>query len=67
MLDDATPMGASRYEARQHLDEHLFRPLGEEEAEAYDRELWAEKNVAAASAQGMGEEDDPFLAQPVNR
>ena len=56
---------SGRFEAIKDLREVLYRPLDPDEAKEYDAELFGDKNVEAAIAQGMGDAADPFVAQPV--
>jgi hypothetical protein len=67
ILDDRTGGFGNRFAEHRALDEFLLRPYDIEEAAEYDADLHAAKNVQAAEAMSMGGEDDPFMAQPVNR
>ena len=69
ILDDYIVAGGKpRVEVRDLLWEEMARPIPSgPERDAYDRERWAEKNIAAAAAQSLGGEEDPHLAKPVER
>ena len=53
-----------RNAARTMIDDFMERPFDPKKAAQFDRDLWARKNVEAATAAGMGTPEDPFLVGP---
>ena len=66
MIEDGCSAFATRHEVREKLTELLLEPFDPEELAVHRQQKWEEMNVAAAERMGMGAEDDPHLAKPVN-